>query len=146
MASERGKAGFPEARSQAAIVAESHQTGGNLRGSTNHFDCAGPTPLHQGIRAGIDHAYGCDRNFYRSEYWNSSSSRAGGLSFGFSTLISQRDVIHGSCGGRLFGKGICSAVGGLLAPVDACRSGARLRIAAAARSKAAFASSSALEC
>jgi hypothetical protein len=47
--------------------------------------------------------------------------------------------------GRLFGKGICSAVGGSLTPTDACNSGACLRIAAAARSKTAFASSSALE-
>ncbi|MFY9955162.1 hypothetical protein, partial [Bradyrhizobium sp.] len=48
--------------------------------STNHFDCAGPVPLHQGIRAGIDHAYDYDRNFYRSEYRYSSCSRSGGLS------------------------------------------------------------------
>jgi hypothetical protein len=37
-----------------------------------------------------------------------------------------------------FGKGICSAVGVSLAPAEACRSGARLRIAAAARSKVYF--------
>jgi hypothetical protein len=49
MASERGKAGFPEAGSQTAIVAESHQTGGNLRGSTNHLTVQGPSPFIKGL-------------------------------------------------------------------------------------------------
>jgi hypothetical protein len=44
--------------------------------------------------------------------------------------------------GRLFGKGICPMIGSSSVPADACRSGACLRIAAAARSKAAFACSS----
>jgi hypothetical protein len=127
-----------------AVVAESHQADGNLP-QTNHFDCAGRAPLHGGIRAGIDHDDSHDRNFYLYEYWYSSSSRSGGLSLGFSKSISQRHVSHGSGSGRLFGKGICSAVGGSLTPTDACDSGACLRIAAAARSKTAFASPSALE-
>jgi hypothetical protein len=139
-----GKADLPEAGSQTEIVAESHQAAETFRSSTNYFDCAGPVPLHRGIRTDIE--YDCfNRNFYRYEYWYSSSSRPGGLSLGFSKLISQRHVSHGRGSGRFFGKGICSAVGGSLTPTDACNSGACLRIAAAARSKTAFASSSALE-
>jgi hypothetical protein len=52
----------------------------NFRCATNHFDCAGRALFHSRDWAGIDHAYGYDRNFYRSEYRYSSCSRSGSLS------------------------------------------------------------------
>jgi hypothetical protein len=63
----------------------------------------------------------------------------------FRAKMHQRaSLSHGRGIGRLFGNGICPVIGGSSVPADACAYCARLRIAAAARWKAAAACCSAL--
>jgi hypothetical protein len=63
---------------------------------------------------------------------------------GYALDLGRASLSYGRGIGRFFGNGICPVIGGSSVPADACAFSARLRIAAAARWKAAAACSSAL--